>query len=239
VRKWTLIVLIAVLVLAPAVASGQVLIGMLLGDKVTSPSFHLGANVGTNYTTLSGVDGASGKWGFQLALFGEWKFAEHWFLQPELVPFFYTGAHDVPTGTIGRLPPDEFTVETTTTSMNYFAVPIILKYGAAGNRFHIGAGPQVGWVLKADNTYEAVPAGDIEITTVQDIKGDITSPDYGVVFHFEYKFKDHYLSPSVIGRYYYGLNDVIRDNTGDEVTNSVFQLLLSFPIGGEKDVQGD
>jgi hypothetical protein len=236
VKKWILAALIALLVLAPAVASGQVLIGMLLGDKVTSPTFHLGANVGANYTTLTGIDGAGGKWGFQLALFGEWKFAERWYLQPELVPFFYTGAHDVPTGTIGRVPPDEFAVETCTTSMNYFAVPIILKFAVAP-QFHIGAGPQVGWVLKADNTYEAVPAGDIEVTTVQDIKDAVTSPDYGVAFHLEYKFKDHYLSPSVTGRYYYGLADVIKDNTGDEVRNSVFELLLSFPIGGDKDVK--
>ena len=109
-KKWIPILFLIVTVLAPSVANGQVLIGMLLGDKVTSPTFHLGANVGANYTNLTGIDGTSGKWGFQLGLYGEWKFAEHWYLQPELVPFFYCGAHDVPTGTIGRLPPDEFTI---------------------------------------------------------------------------------------------------------------------------------
>ena len=237
-KKRILVLLIAALVLLPSVASGQVLIGMLLGAKVTSPTFHLGANVGATYSTLTGIDGAEGKLGFQLALFGEWKFAENWYLQPELTPFFYTGAKGVPTGTIGRLPPDEFTVDTCTTSMNYFSVPVILKY-AVSPQFHIGAGGQVGWALSAKNTYDSVPAGDVEVTVDQDIKDDITSPDYGVLAHLEYKFKDHYLSPSITARYYYGLTDVIKDNEGDEVRNSVFSLLLSFPVGGAEDLPGE
>ncbi len=69
------------------------------------------------------------------------------------------------------------------------------------------------------------------------IKDAVTSQDYGVVFHLEYKFKDHYLSPGITARYLYGLADVIKDNEGDQVLNSVFEILLSFPIGGEKDVQ--
>ena len=33
-------------------------------------------------------------------------------------------------------------------------------------------------------------------------------------------------------KYYMGLTDIIKDNTGDAVTNSIFLLSLGIPIGG-------
>ena len=78
-------------------AQGQVLIGLLFGDKVSSERFHLEFNIGGNFANLSGIEGTKLKPGFMLALGGEWRFAGDFMLQPELMPFYFTGAKNLPT----------------------------------------------------------------------------------------------------------------------------------------------
>ena len=78
--------------LAPKVAHSQVLISMLLGDKVSSEKFHLGLNVGVNASGFSGIDDTKLRTGFYLGIVGEWRFAKKWYLQPELTPFYAVGA---------------------------------------------------------------------------------------------------------------------------------------------------
>ena len=93
-----LVLLLLLVVLAPRPASGQVLIGILFGDKVTTEKFHLGVNIGQNLSNLSGIDGTSVRPGLLFGLLGEWQFAENFYLQPELLPFYMLGATDLPPG---------------------------------------------------------------------------------------------------------------------------------------------
>ena len=71
-------------------ARSQVLIGLLFGDKVSTEKFHLGLNVGVNISDLSGVDGTKSRTGFMLGLLGEWRFADRWYLQPEMAFVYVT-----------------------------------------------------------------------------------------------------------------------------------------------------
>ena len=69
---------------APKVAHGQVLVSMLLGDKVSSEKFHLGLNIGLNGSSLSGFEGTKLRTGFNMGVIGEWRFTRNWYLQPEV-----------------------------------------------------------------------------------------------------------------------------------------------------------
>ena len=60
-------------------AQGQVLIGLLFGDKVSSDRFHLEFNIGGNFADLSGIEGTKLKPGFTLGLGGERRFAGDFF----------------------------------------------------------------------------------------------------------------------------------------------------------------
>ena len=40
-------------------------------------------------------------------------------------------------------------------------------------------------------------------------------------------------------KYYVGLTDIIKDNPGDSVTNSIFLLSLGIPVGGSDDAESD
>ena len=225
--------------LLPREAHGQVLIGMLLGDKVTSEKFHLGMAIGANFSDLSGIDDTKMRDGFFLGLIGEWHFAKHWYLQPELGAFYYVGANNLP---LDDFPPppeveDILTGNEVSRRLKYFTIPVLLKYGVVDNRLHLGAGGQVGFLTSAKDKYEGTSDNGNAVEVEQDIKDYTTSTDAGLLFDIEWKFKKHILSSSIVARYYLGLMDTIKDNPGDPVYNRVFSLLVTVPIG--KIPEGD
>ncbi len=110
-------------------AQGQVLIGLLFGDKVSSERFHLEFNIGGNFANLSGIEGTKLKPGFMLALGGEWRFAGDFMLQPELMPFYFTGAKNLPTDAFIVPPAIDSLVSDVTAERRtgYFAIPVLVK----------------------------------------------------------------------------------------------------------------
>ncbi|UCH84305.1 MAG: PorT family protein [Candidatus Latescibacterota bacterium] len=216
----------------PKPASGQVLIGLLFGDKLSTETFHLGVDVGLNLSNLSGIDGTGVKPGLIFGLLGEWRFADNFYLQPELLPFYKVGANKMPPPGSLDDPPIGELVEDKSYSrrMNYFAIPIIVKYALMEQKLHLGLGPQIGFLSSATDTYEGVVTN--KITVDQNVEDTLNGTDAGVVFHAEYKFRGQY-GMSVAARFYLGLTDTIKDNPGDAVYNRVFSLLASIPIGGD------
>jgi hypothetical protein len=213
-----------------------VLLGLLFGDKLATERFHIGLNVGLNSASLSGLDGTGSNMGLMLGLVAEWKMTNNLYLQPELLPFYATGASDLPPSFRDfppLLPAEQTSSER---SVSYFEIPLILKYAIAGGRVHLGAGPQVGFVLSAYDKFRGSTDGRDAGTDV-DVKELITSFDAGVAFHVEFKIGPSNFSPSVTGRYYLGLTDTIEDNpSSTAVRNRVFSIFASFPIGGPGDV---
>lgn len=219
-------------------ASGQVLISLFLGDKVSSEKFHLGLNVGANFSNLSGIDSTDVRAGFMLGIIGEWRFAGDFYLQPEIVPFCYVGAKNLPPSGLD-LPEieEELADKKHDRRLNYFAIPVLVKYATLNRRLHIGAGPQVGFLTSATDKYSGVIENTITIE--EDIKDRLNSTDAGPVFQLEYKLKNDPFSTSISARYYHGLTDIIKDNPENAVYNRVFSLFISVPIGKAHDPEGD
>jgi hypothetical protein len=116
--------------------------------------------------------------------------------------------------------------------LKYFTIPLLVKYGVADNRLYLGAGPQVGFLTSASDTYEGTASTGNAITVDTDIKSSTASTDGGVLLHLEWKIRRGF-SPSISARYYLGLVDTVKDNPGDAVYNRVFSILLTIPIGGD------
>lgn len=222
------------LALAPQQAQGQVLIAALLGDKVTTENFHLGVVGGVNFANLSGADGSDNEYGAYFGLTGEWRFADPWYLQVELLPFFGAGVKGLPFDSEGIAPPEGLvTDEVLSRSTSYFAIPLLVKYATMDNKLLFGVGGQVGFLNAATDRYEATGIEHAsEITIEVDVADELESTDYGALFQVEYKPKG-YFGNSIVARYYMGMADIIADNSGDEVTNSVFSLLVTIPIGDD------
>jgi hypothetical protein len=136
--------------LTPQTARSQILIGLLLGEKVTTESFHLGIDIGVGLTNVSGISGTRVRTGLHFGLLGEWRFAERLYLQPGLLPFFNAGADDMPFKDFGLGQLDSLVSnKSATRKLNYVAVPIIVKYGFVQEKLLLGLGPQINFLTSA------------------------------------------------------------------------------------------
>jgi hypothetical protein len=86
---WTVAVALP-LVAAPL--HGQVLIGYLLGDKLASPTFNMGFEIGLNFASLDGLAGAARINKTVFGLFADWRFSEHVHLTGAILPIAARGA---------------------------------------------------------------------------------------------------------------------------------------------------
>ena len=225
------------LTLGAGAAHGQVLLGILFGDKLANEKFHIGLTVGANVSDLSGVDNTKGKVGLVLGLLGEWKIADRLYLQPELLPFYYAGAKNMPPGGLDDIPELEPEVrdKTRQTNLKYFEIPILLKYALGNGRWHLGVGPQIGFLTSAQDVYDGVISNEITINA--DRKDMLKSTDAGVTFVLEYKTGSNPFAMGVTARYYLGLTDIIKDNTGDKLYNRIFTLGITMAMGGTGDFE--
>ena len=220
---------LALLMIPARDAGAQVLIGLLFGDKVSTEKFHLGINVGANFANLSGIDGTKARTGFIFGLLGEWRFAENFYLQPELLPFYAAGAKNLPPEGLDIPELDPLvTDKKRQRQTNYFAIPVVVKYGAMNRRLHLGVGGQIGFLTSATDRYEGVVEN--RITIENDIEEHLAGTDAGLVFHVEYKMAPSY-GTGINVRYYLGLTDTIKDNPGDAVYNRIFSVFVSVPLG--------
>ena len=73
--------IVALLLIPTEALHAQVLIGYLLGEKLSSPTFNMGFEVGINFATLEGLDGAERTTKTVFGLFADWRFSEHF--QPD------------------------------------------------------------------------------------------------------------------------------------------------------------
>lgn len=218
-------------------ANGQVLLGILFGDKLASEKFHIGLMAGANFSDISGVDGTKTKAGLALGLLGEWKVANNLYLQPELLPFYYAGAKNMPPGGLDGIPEleDEVQDKERQTNLKYFEIPILLKYALGNGRWHLGAGPQIGFLMSAQDVYDGVYEN--EITIRADRKDMLNSTDAGVTFVLEYKTGANPFAMGVTARYYLGLTDIVKDNPGEALYNRIFTLGITMAMGGVDDFQ--
>jgi len=115
----------------------------------------------------------------------------------------------------------------------------LLKYGVANNRLHLGAGPQIGWLTSATDTYQGTGAYGNQVQVEEDIKDGLAGTDAGLLFNVEWKVKEGAFSPSLVVRYYLGLTDTVKDNPGDAVYNRVFSILTTIALGGKSAVADD
>ncbi len=238
-RRWAGVGLWALsLTLAPARAHGQVLIGILFGDKISSPTFHIGLNAGVNFSNLTDLDDSSLRPGLLLGLSGEWNFSGNWYVQPELIPFSKRGADDLAAADLNE--PLEITnrmdVQSASRRLSYFDIPIVLKYGLLERRLHLGAGPMISFLTGAEDTFSGVTlATEDQIRVGVDTKDDFESIDYGLVFHAEYKFSPSLFATSVSLRYQLGLADL---NPSGGSQNRTLQLFVTIAMGDDDDQGG-
>lgn len=211
-------------------ANSQVLISLLLGDKLNSDGLEFGLEGGYNFSTITGFESNKYTSTFNLGFYFDIRLKNQWSL--------YTGTLVKSRAGINLLTPTDLASLNTSTYpaegeykqvVNAFLVPVLLKYKLK-NHFYLEAGPQFGLMYKAWVEYNS---------TVDNIEGRIRETntdqlnriDAGFMGGFGYQLmKGKGMTIGV--KYYTGFVDVYKDMSGTK--NSSFYIKMNIPIGANK-----
>ena len=164
-------------------------------------STHFGIKSGLN---LAGTSGEEDKYkeGIHGGIFGEFRF-DNFAVQPELL-FSMQGAKGTVAGYNAKV------------NLNYLNIPVMAKFYVSEG-FSLEVGPQLGILLSAK-----VVAGVDGSSASVDIKEGFKDVDCSLASGASYQLPE--LPLGFYMRYSLGLTDIIANNKGDAVKNSVFQL---------------
>ena len=213
----------------------QVIISLLFGDKLNSGKIEFGLDGGLNFPTQTGTTGSKTFTNFNLGFYFDIKLADPWMIHTGVLVKSNMGASDLPVYPLNDANLDSsFTDGSVTRKLNYFNVPVCLKY-TFKNNFYLEAGPMFGLLYKAyDDITNSVNGSDLLYKV--NIRKDFFPLDVGVLGGVGYRFmKGHGLNIAI--RYYLGFIDVLNDGQGYTVKNRNLYFAVGIPVGAGKAKQ--
>ena len=220
----------------PSAGSSQVLLVLLFGDKLSNESMQIGIKLDRAFTSLTELDGADVRSGWAFGAFAEVPLNDTWGLQPELTLTTPGGAQSFVGDPTGNPTLDGvFTEVSVTRKLSYSN--LVLPLRARVGRFAIGAGPQIGYLRKAQDIYEGLVSGEDQFTLESDISEGLNSWDVGIAGKVEFLLKPErgMQSARIHVAPYVGLSDMIRDNTGLAVKGWGVSVGIGIPVGTQSD----
>lgn len=223
--------LILVFILIGFFAQSQVLISLLLGDKLNSDKLKFGLEGGLNWTNISGMETAAYTHYFNMGFYFDFLLKNQW--------RFYTGTLVKSNLGVAKLTPGDINSLGATTFPEYngkynqvtntFLVPAFIKYDFK-NSFYVEAGPQFGLLSKAYVEFNA-DEEEIEARTREKNTDLFNRIDAGIGAGLGYSFfKGEGMTLGF--KYYHGFVDVYKDKPGTK--NSSFNLKVNIRIGANK-----
>jgi hypothetical protein len=202
--------LVALCALASArPARAQVLIGYLFGEKLASPTFNMGFEIGLDFATLDGLAGAERVNKPVFGLFADWRFSEHFHLGAAFLPIAGRGAEGMTPVSTGDPAIDGQTAGgTMARNLGLIEFPLLLRWAPKRDTgFRIGAGPSFGIVTSANDRYESVTPDGAPYVLERDIGDEVPGLDLGLSADVEWRFP----MLSIAARYTHGLTDLRQD----------------------------
>ncbi len=218
-----------------SMASSQVLISLLLGDKLNSDQIEFGVDGGINFSNMSNIESGKSLSTFNLGFYFDLKLRQQLMLHTGLIVKSTLGTDEIPVYSLDDVNLDNlFSDGSVKRRINYFNVPILLKYRFA-TIFHIEAGPMIGLRTYANDVFNAGIINDKDLSYKLDIRDQYKRIDAGIMLGAGLKLSKIPKSAQAGIRYYYGLTDPLKDNMGSTTRNSSLYLYFSIPIGVKKD----
>ncbi len=194
-------------------ASGQVLLGVLLGEVLSTPNFNVGFEIGLNFATLEEMGDADRVRASVFGLFADWRFSEHVHLGTAFLPIAARGAQGLAPVPTGDPTIDNQTANgTMTRDLGYIEFPLILKWSPKRETgLRLGAGPSFGLITSATDRYEATTEAGMPYVLERGIKDALKSLDIGISAEAEWRLQ----RLSVAVRYTSGLTELGPGNAGE------------------------
>jgi hypothetical protein len=226
----------------PSTARSQAaLLVLLFGEDVASENFFFSLKLGGNLSSLSGIDDSKSALGLNFGLMASMKLSDKFYLVPEFMPLSPKGAKNIPFRSTGNVSLDQVIQPTTSTAMqmNYIDIPIVAKYYVTKD-IGLEVGPQISILTSATDVYRGKIKEDDDLVYENNVKSSLNTIDVGVVVGLTYSLWDARGGKGlyVHARYAYGLMDIVKDNPGEAMKNSVFQFAISLPFINPPEQQG-
>ena len=218
-------------ILCISTGHGQVIISLLLGDKLNSGKVEFGLEGGMNWSTLKNLEPSKSLRTFNLGFYFDIKLKNpSWMLNTGVLVKSSMGASELPVYSLGDPALDSaFLGGEVKRKISYFNVPVMMKYNFRNNIF-VKAGIQLGLKYKAYDEFINHVNEDDDLNFKLKIKDQFHPLDAGFAIGAGYRFmKGNGMN---IGfNYYLGLIDVVVDDSSPNQFNRVFYLTLGIPIG--------
>jgi hypothetical protein len=213
------------------VSNSQVIISILLGDKLNTGKIEFGLEGGVNWASIKNLDGAKGLSAFNLGFYFDFKLKHpSWMLNTGVIVKSTMGADELPVYSLGNTDLDNaFSGGKVSRKINYFNVPIMMKYSFK-NHIFLKGGVQLGLGYKAFDEFKNSVNEKEDLKYKVDIKNDFHPIDAGLAIGAGYRLmRGNGMNFGV--QYYYGLLDILIDDSSPNQYNRVLYLTAGIPIG--------
>ncbi len=213
-------------------ANSQVLISLLLGDKLNSDKLEFGLDGGVNWLNMTNTPDAEFLFDWNLGFYFDFKLKQRLFIHTGVIVKSRMGTSGITPYSLENANLDSlFVGGTVDRKINYFNVPVLLRYRFV-DYLHAEAGIQLGLRYTGYDffTKEIYNKKDLQFTN--DIKDNYTRLDAGGVAGLGYKLRQGD-GMIIYARYYYGFVDVDKVLSGNQ-HNTALYLGVCIPIGKNK-----
>jgi hypothetical protein len=216
-------------------ARAQVLLGYIFSELLTTPTFNVGFEIGVNFATLDGLEGAQRVNKTVFGIFADWRFSEHFHLGTAILPIAARGAEGITPLPTGDAEIDAQTAGgTMARDLGYVEIPLILKWAPQRETgFRLGIGPSLGIITGATDRYEAVTTAGLPYTLERNIAGQIPGLDIGLSAEVEFRLP----ILSIAARYTEGLTDIRQSGSAAAVRSRVLTGTGRISLGKKAALQ--
>ncbi len=225
--------LIIFFLIAGMAAQSQVLITLLLGDKLNSEGLEFGLEGGINWTNISGLDTEDYARKWNLGFYFDIRIKNQWSLSTGVLVKSNFGVDKLSDNDLISIGATNYsTLDTIALEGDYsmkissFMVPVLIRYKFK-NHIYAELGPQFSLMYNSWVEFESdIESRDAIIKEYN--KEKINKIDVGIMVGAGYRFFNG-TGWTIGAKYYYGFVDVFKDVSGTK--NSSIYLKLNIPIG--------
>ena len=210
----------------------QVLITLLLGDKLNTGKIEFGLDGGFNWSGMDGLESKTALRTFNLGFYFDFLIKENWYFNTGVLVKSSVGAYDISENDLLLLDPTFVFVDSGSyyQQINYFHIPLAIKYRFQ-NHFYFRLGPQLALRTKAKVIFDGRING--KSVVIENDNSDLfTRLEASVLAGVGYKLKQG-KGMNIGIKYFYGLTDVYKGDQLDIKNNSLYAY-VNIPIGRGK-----
>ena len=207
--------------------NSQILIALLLGDKLNTGKIQFGLEAGWTFSTITGLESNNFENNWDLGFYFDIKMKNQWYLDTGVLVKTTLGNDELTENDLEFLGFEDYDPDGRYSQRsNYFLIPVMAKY-LFKNHIYVEAGPQFGLLTKGWIEYN-YRDGDYDGTIKKYNTDMMNRIDAGIAAGAGFRLLKG-LGWTVGAKYYYGFVNVYKERPGTK--NSTIFLKLNIPMG--------